>query len=409
MKIPVFVQTLAISIALSIPTTNGSNLSRRAYGQSATSGDSTAASSNSTSSGTVATACFTNMCISGSLNGSNVQYELSATGGSTPGWMAIGFGTQMVSSPMVIFWSNSDGMITMSQRQASGHIPPDVVNNPPRVASLVDSLSSASGSTAKYTFTIPSDGNTSPDLIWAYSPTNPGSSSADASIVQHSDAGSTRLNLVSGGAATSTPLRNYEKLFIAHAILCVIGFLLLLPAGALVARYFRTFTNGWFRSHWIIQVLGGVIIILGIALGIQAVSDLGGSHFSDTHQKLGLAAFILYFVQVLLGVFIHKIKLGKGRRPPQNYLHAILGLAIIAIAMAQVRSGYRTEWPKVSGRGPVSNGANIIWYVWVVLLPALYFVGLAFLPKQLRQEAASRQNGVDIRSDDEHELNRKPQ
>ncbi|EEB87419.1 hypothetical protein MPER_15228, partial [Moniliophthora perniciosa FA553] len=31
------------------------------------------------------------------------------------------------------------------------------------------------------------------------------------------------------------------------------------------------------------------------------------------------------------------------------------------------------EWPSVSGRGPVSNGVNVIWYIWVVLLPVLYF------------------------------------
>ncbi|KAL0563783.1 hypothetical protein V5O48_018280 [Marasmius crinis-equi] len=356
-----------------------------------TSGNSSS-SSNATSSGTVATACFTDMCIAGSVNGSNVQYELSATGASTPGWMAIGFGSQMAGSPMVIFWSNSDGSITMSQREASGHVMPTVVSNPTRVASLVNGLSSSTGS-IKYTFIIPSDGNTSPNLIWAYSTTNPGSSSSDANMDIHTAEGVTQLNLAEGGEAGSIPLTKPEKYFIAHAILCVVGFLLFLPIGGLLARYFRTFTNAWCRLHWIIQLLGGVIIIVGVALGIQGVEELGGKHLDDYHQKLGISIFVLYFAQVILGFFIHKIKLGKpGRRPPQNYFHVVLGLTIIGLAMAQVRNGYRVEWPRVSGRGPVANGANVIWYIWVVLLPVLYLIGLAFLPKQFKQEAASRQN-----------------
>ena len=44
---------------------------------------------------------------------------------------------------------------------------------------------------------------------------------------------------------------------VAHAILCTIGFLILLPAGALLARYARTFTNVWFKGHWLFQLLFG--------------------------------------------------------------------------------------------------------------------------------------------------------
>ncbi|ESK83385.1 CBD9-like protein [Moniliophthora roreri MCA 2997] len=205
--------------------------------------------------------------------------------------------------------------------------------------------------------------------------------------------GVTALNLASGSSG-SRPLSSFEKKFVAHAILCTLGFLLFLPIGALLARYFRTFTPVWFKAHWAIQVFAGTVIISGVAVGIQGVSDLGGTHLDDTHMRLGVALFVLYFVQCFLGAIIHFIKPSKFiGRPPQNYLHAVLGLTIIALALYQVRTGYRQEWPKVSGRGAISNGANIIWYIWVVLLPVLYFVGLAFLPKQLRQEKESRAGG----------------
>lgn len=317
--------------------------------------------------------------------------------------MGIGFGSQMSGSPMVILWSNSDGTITLSQRQASGHNMPTVVSNPARVATLEDSLSSTSGD-IKYAFSIPSDGSTNPTLVWAFSSTNPGSSSTSASIVQHSDMGVTSLNLSGGssgssGSSGSRPLTSYEQKFVAHAILCTLGYLLFLPIGALLSRYFRTFTPVWFKAHWAVQVFAGTVIIAGVALGIQGVSDLGGEHLDDTHMRLGIALFVLYFVQCSLGAIIHFFKPSKSAgRPPQNYLHAVLGLLIVALALYQVRTGYRNEWPRVSGRGAVSNGVNIIWYVWVALLPVLYFVGLAFLPKQLRQERQSRASGGKVGS-----------
>ncbi|KAL0563809.1 hypothetical protein V5O48_018254 [Marasmius crinis-equi] len=349
----------------------------------------TSVSGNGTSLAVIASACFKPMCITGSLNGTDVQYELSARETKAPGWMAIGFGSKMDSNSMAIFWTNSDGSITMSQRTGSGHDTPLVESNPARPTTLVDNLSSATGS-VKYAFTIPFDGNTFPHLIWAYGSKNPGSSRFDADFEEHDDEGTVRLNLA-GIATKDIPLASYEKLFIGHAILCVIGFLVLLPAGALLARYYRTFTNAWFRAHWIVQATGGTIIIVGVALGMQGVTDLGSVHFGGVHKALGIAVFVFYFLQCGLGLFIHKIKLGKpGRRPPQNYVHAVFGILIVGLSVAQVRTGYITEWPTVSGRGPVSNGANVIWYIWTALLPLLYLGGLAFLPKQFKQEAAYR-------------------
>jgi hypothetical protein len=55
-------------------------------------------------------------------------------------------------------------------------------------------------------------------------------------------------------SADELPLTPRQKMIVAHAILCVIGFLLLLPAGALLARYWRTYSNMWFKGHWFVQV-----------------------------------------------------------------------------------------------------------------------------------------------------------
>ncbi|KAL0067392.1 AdoMet-homocysteine methyltransferase [Marasmius tenuissimus] len=321
---------------------------------------------------------------------------------------------------MVIMWANSDGSFTVSQRQASGYREPEVVDNPPRVATVATAASSSSGE-IKYAFTLPHDGQTTQNLVWAFGDTNPGTSDPKARLQQHSAMGRMHLDLSksgnsgtpSGGGNSGSgenpgsggqnppddipddiPLLPYQRLIVAHAIFCTVGFLLFLPAGALLARYLRTFSSVWFKGHWIIQwLLAGSSIVIGVALGIQSVVKAGAMHLDDTHKKWGIALFVLYIVQCLLGAFIHFIKPAKPvGRPIQNYAHAVVGLLTIGIALYQVRTGYKYEWPATTGRGDLGKGVDIVWYAWVVLLPVLYAAGLAFLPKQFRQEKEQRYN-----------------
>lgn len=180
---------------------------------------------------------------------------------------------------------------------------------------------------------------------------------------------------------------------VAHGILLFLGFLVFLPFGALLARYVRVVSPKWFVGHWILQVaVAGPLIIAGFALGIDATPS--GTHLLSTHKKLGVALFVLYFAQVTYGALVHFVKSpNRTKRPPQNYGHAIFGLLIIGLAYYQVHLGFDYEWPTTTGRDPVSRGVNIFWIVWVVLLPVLYFAGLALLPKQFKQEKENAKAG----------------
>ncbi|KZW01863.1 hypothetical protein EXIGLDRAFT_716508 [Exidia glandulosa HHB12029] len=343
------------------------------------------------------------MCITATVNASTTLYELSAVS-SKPGWMAIGFGQTMANSPMVIMWANADGTVTLSQRQADNEIMPTVVPSPPRVATLDDSASEALAALPTFAFTIPTQSGTKQNLIWAFGSTNPGSKDASATLVQHDIGSSGPIILdvsqpvgVSGTPTASgselPPLSSSQKLIVAHAVVFAIAFMLLLPVGALFARLLRTSTTFWFKAHWIVQFyITAPAIILGFAFSVAGVQQHGSGHFNDDHKRLGLVICILYVVQCSLGAIIHFIKSAtRLRRPPQNYLHAVLGLVIIGLALAQVHSGYDKEWNAATGRGEVSNGVKIVWIIWVVLLPVLYFGGLAFLPRQLRMEREERQ------------------
>ena len=99
------------------------------------------------------------------LNGSNITTSdiVQSTGAYSLGWMGMyaivsgspftaiftvlirrGFGDTMANSPMVVMWPNSDGTITLSQRETTAEVMPTVVSDPPRIATLSMSLSSVS-------------------------------------------------------------------------------------------------------------------------------------------------------------------------------------------------------------------------------------------------------------------------
>jgi hypothetical protein len=87
------------------------------------------------------------------------------------------------------------------------------------------------------------------DLTGTVSPGSPPSSGDDSS------------------GSLDIPLSYYQKLIVAHAVFCVLGFLLLLPAGVLLARYLRTFSPRWYTGHWIAQFgIGKLLIMMDCSL-----------------------------------------------------------------------------------------------------------------------------------------------
>ncbi|KAJ7634492.1 hypothetical protein FB45DRAFT_989410 [Roridomyces roridus] len=181
-----------------------------------------------------------------------------------------------------------------------------------------------------------------------------------------------------------------------HALLCAIGFLILLPLGVLLARYARTFTRRWFWGHAIIQLLiSGPVIFVGIALGHQLSNELEFNEMHDPHQNIGIALIALYGTQLLLGIFIHFVKLPglfRGHRPPWNYIHVALGLAILALAAYQVHYGLNTEWPFATGNlHHIPGSAMHAWLALIIIFWVLYFIGMTLLPRQFKAEAAGRE------------------
>ncbi|KAJ7135593.1 hypothetical protein C8R44DRAFT_976484 [Mycena epipterygia] len=179
---------------------------------------------------------------------------------------------------------------------------------------------------------------------------------------------------------STLPLSSFKSKARIHAHIASFAYLVALPLGIFIPRYLHTFTTHWFWPHAIMNFL------------TTAVS--GVPHFTDPHQKAGLALLIMYLLQVFLGGFIHWVKLPfrfPDGRHPQNYLHVILGLSIVALASWQTHYGLWIEWGFATDNlHPVNWRCKHFWLAIVVVMWGLYAIGLVLLPRQFKQEAANR-------------------
>ncbi|KAL9940221.1 hypothetical protein V8E36_000926 [Tilletia maclaganii] len=151
-----------------------------------------------------------------------------------------------------------------------------------------------------------------------------------------------------------------------------------IPLGALIARYGRTYFK-WFPAHRTIQLAGVILGTAGFALAYHYHTMYQGfTHFSTQHGKLGLAIFVLSWVQSLLGQ-VGSLVLYKYQLRYLNFVHILAGIVLFALAVWQVVLGFE-EW-----RWKPPTWIPYLIYGWAGLLFLLYAAGFALLPRERRQ------------------------
>ncbi|KAF6764812.1 hypothetical protein DFP72DRAFT_869338 [Ephemerocybe angulata] len=380
-------------------------------------------------------------CVNATLENDVVSYELTALT-SPPedvGWMALGFGVNMVKSHMMIMWKNEDGSMTMSQRYAKWYSEPMVLR--PAVEPTLSAVSSHPFGNPRTRTTQPSHStfqrmkgllNGTIDherLIWATSPIRPGKTTSPTShgTSKSATSVSTSHPPQASGSPSQPPARpvpgqdsdpskrpglptdaptseeghdgnrhphdhsGHERTVHAHAYLMSFGLLFVLPMGVLAARWGRTLSPLWFRVHWVLNMLvAGPVVLLGWFLGAASVYKHGGSHLDDAHKICGTVLLLFYVGQVVLGRYIHRRRVEtKGPivkpHPPRNLAHIAFGLLFIVSVFFQVRSGLdklRLE----EDEAPFARWYHKLWLIWAGVLPLLYLPGLLLLQRQWRQE-----------------------
>ncbi|KAG4192960.1 hypothetical protein ERO13_A07G190200v2 [Gossypium hirsutum] len=167
--------------------------------------------------------------------------------------------------------------------------------------------------------------------VQGYSPTIHPTTSNDLSSI-------TTFDVLSGSAATQH--NNVDMLKLVHGILNAISWGLLLPMGAVTARYLRhvqALGPTWFYVHSGIQLSAFFLGTVGFAIGIRMGAMSPGVTYG-LHRKLGFAAFCLGALQTLALLFRPKTT-HKFRKYWKSY-HHFVGYSCVVLGVVNVFQGF---------------------------------------------------------------------
>ncbi|XP_001848092.2 cytochrome b561 domain-containing protein 2 [Culex quinquefasciatus] len=138
-----------------------------------------------------------------------------------------------------------------------------------------------------------------------------------------------------------------EQIFAWHVVLCMTGFNLLMAEAILLFYSGNTWSQVMLHPqrrtvHWILQVVGSLCVIVGIALEYYWRDINNKLHFHDTHSILGLVALILMLLSMTNGLgALFSVELRRKIKPVYMKLgHQFVGLCCFVIGMAALVLGF---------------------------------------------------------------------
>lgn len=159
------------------------------------------------------------------------------------------------------------------------------------------------------------------------------------------DAGSNPITMTtsdsSGNTASASITVNYEpsvpdpgedteNLWVFHATLMTIGFILLILAITISTGMRKK--KWWLKTHRSLGFLGSTFAVLGLLMGLYMVSVWGSPHFRVPHAFLGITTIILAITQPILGFMQPK---SKKIRP----MHRWLGRIVVILMFFSIIAG----------------------------------------------------------------------
>ncbi|CAN6574145.1 unnamed protein product [Malus baccata var. baccata] len=167
--------------------------------------------------------------------------------------------------------------------------------------------------------------------VQGYSPTIHPTTANDLSSI-------TTFDVMSG--TTATHHSNIGTLRTVHGIMNAIAWGIMLPIGAVLARYLRHIQSlgpTWFYVHAGVQLFAFFVGTVGFAIGIR-LGDMSPGVQYGLHRKLGFAAFCLGALQTLALLFRPKTT-NKYRKYWKSY-HHLVGYACVVLGVVNVFQGF---------------------------------------------------------------------
>nr|CAC37357.1 putative membrane protein [Solanum tuberosum] len=141
-----------------------------------------------------------------------------------------------------------------------------------------------------------------------------------------------------GGGGSSVTSRQRRRN--VHGVLNAVSWGVLMPMGAVFARYLKVFkaaNPAWFYIHVACQTSAYIVGIAGWGTGLKLGSDSTGIEFT-THRNIGITLFCLGTLQVF--ALLLRPKPDHKYRLYWNIYHHAVGYAVISLAIANVFQGF---------------------------------------------------------------------
>ncbi|KAI3858883.1 hypothetical protein MKX03_006952 [Papaver bracteatum] len=188
------------------------------------------------------------------------------------------------------------------------------------------------------TIQLPSNTSTVVNQVWQEGPLdngNPGAHTLSGANIQSMgtlDFQSGQQS--SGGVDSRTKRRN------VHGVLNAVAWGILMPVGAIAARYLRVFNSmdpAWFYIHIATQTSAYIIGVAGWATGLKLGSESSGIQH-NAHRNIGIALFVLGTLQVF--ALLLRPKPDHKYRSYWNIYHRLTGCVVILLSIINIFKGF---------------------------------------------------------------------
>ncbi|XP_078175852.1 cytochrome b561 and DOMON domain-containing protein At4g12980-like [Carex rostrata] len=274
-----------------------------------------------------------------STNGT-LSLAFVSTPASSSGWVAWAInptGTGMIGSQALIAFKQPSGSMGVKTYSISGYAIKESA-----ISYKTSDLSAEYGSDGKiqmFANVVVGKGMTTLNQVWQVGGSVTNGVPDVHAMKSDNTASMGKLDLVNGvstgssGAAPSNHKKN------VHGILNAVSWGILIPLGAIIARYVRVFEvadPAWFYMHVSCQLAGYAIGVAGWATGLNLGKESKGITYT-THRTIGIAIFALATLQ-LFALFLRPNKDHKFRFY-WNIYHHMVGYSVIILGAINIFRG----------------------------------------------------------------------
>ncbi|EES03440.1 cytochrome b561 and DOMON domain-containing protein At3g61750 [Sorghum bicolor] len=245
------------------------------------------------------------------------------------GWVGMGFSKNglMVGSSAMVGWMGKTGVPHIKPFSLEGKTPSKVVADQGFLASSDHHKPTVLVQQAKIylafqlSFTEPLK---SQNVLFAIGSAIP----VNDHLSEHQDKTAIVFDFTTGSASSSSSFPDGLKR--THGALNLFAWGVLLPIGAIVARYCRRWDPLWFYLHAGIQFVGFILGLAGVVAGVSLYNKIQAD--VPAHRGLGIFVLVLGILQIL-AIFLRPNKDSKYRKFWNWYHHWVGRLALFFAAI----------------------------------------------------------------------------